>query len=508
MKKQRLLSFVMAAAVTAGIFAGCSKPAENKEPKGNAPEDKRVEELKVLFNYDKNDMNADPTAKLIEELTGQKVKYEMLPAENANEKLNLEVAGNAQFHAIKMNREQFETLASKNALLDLKPLLDKHGPNLKKAISQESWNVVTINGKILGVPEKNSSDNVNFGIAVRKDILEKHNIAVPKTVEEFEKAAEQLKGKEGILHPIAAPVKNLNNGIIGAFGAANKWNAKGEQLAYWGTGDNYKAYLDYMKNLHDKGYLGSDWVTIKADAAIQRFVTGQSAFLAGVAWWSGAGLYDGLQKQLNVEKVEDTFSKVVWIPSLENNGVKGTFRDKKINFVTGIPKYMEAEAVAAIKWMDKKLEKENFRKIVIGDENYHYTVKDGKYYPNLEKNDAGVAKFDEKGSSSWFLTGTIEEDYANYWLARVRKSAQNLEAWTQLNKDAGTFGVYDPLGFAPLLPAWSSKAQKLDTAVEDFATQYITGKETDYNKLEAALKGEGLDEAAKAVNDWYKDNKK
>ena len=508
MKKTRLLSLLMVAVVSAGVFAGCAKTSGEKKTNGKEPVEKTVEELRVLFNYDKTDMNADPTARLIEELTKQKAKYEMLPAENANEKLNLEISGNAKYHAVKMNRDQFDNLASKNALLDLKPLLDKYGKNIKSAISQESWNVVTLNGKILGVPEKNSSDNVNFGIAVRKDILDKYSIAVPKTVEEFEKAAEQLKGKEGILHPIAAPVKNLNNSIIGAFGSANAWNVKDGKLNYWGAGEGYKQYLDYMKKLHDKGYLGADWVTLKADVAMQRFVTGQSAFLSGVAWWSGAGIYDGLQKQLNAAKVEDTFSKVVWIPSLENNGVKGTFRDKKINFVTGIPKYMEEEAVAVIKWMDKKLEKENFKKIVIGDKDYHYILKDGKYFPNLEKNAEGKAKFDEKGTSSWFLTGTIEADYAEYWLARVRKSAQNLEAWTQLNKDANTFGVYDPLGFAPLIPQWSSKSQKLNSATEDFSIQYITGKETDYKKLEAAQKAEGLDEASTAVNDWYKANKK
>lgn len=491
---KKTLVLCLAAMLTASVFAGCGKKEVPLE---------KVEVLKHLGPYDVFDPNEDMTAKKLEELTGQKVEYTVLPAENAMEKLNLEIAGEAQYNTVKLYRNQFDILLGKNTLLDLKPLLQKHGKNILAAISDESWASVTVDGKIYGIPEKNSANIVNASFYVRKDILDKYNLAVPTTTEEFYNTCIILKEK-GIKIPASLDQK-LSNSIMGAFGVTQEWNEKDGKLVYRGVDENLKKYLDFMKKMNDEGLLGQDWATIKFGDSRERFINGDSVFIVS-GWTSGKAIYDALKTQAGIEKPEEA---IAFIPSLKGpDGHVGVHRDKGIVFVTAIPRYMEKQAAQAIQWMDKKLEAETFKTLVIGDEGYHYTVQDGNYLPNLELNEAGKPKFDEKNSSSWFLTGTIEKDYPKYWEARVRKTAENFNAWSRINAEADKFGVYNPLGFAPNIESLSKNKPALDTAVGDFATQYISGQVSDISILQKQLEAANITQITKDVNDYYSTLKK
>ncbi|MFR4997133.1 MAG: hypothetical protein ACLUDK_07940 [Clostridium paraputrificum] len=491
---KKTLVLCLAAMLTTSLFVGCGK----KEPVLE-----KVEVLKHLGPYDMFDPNEDLTAKALEELTGQKVEYSMLPAENAMEKLNLEIAGEAQYNTVKLYRNQFDILMGKNTLLDLKPLLEKYGENILASISDESWESVTVDGKIYGIPEKNPSDIINASIFVRKDILDKYGLSIPTTTDEFYNTCKILKEK-GIKVPASLDQK-LSNSIMGAFGVSQEWNEKNGELVYRGVDENLKKYLDFMKKMNDEGLLGQDWATIKFGDSQERFITGDSVFIVS-GWTKGKAIYDALKTKAGIAKPEEA---IAYIPSLEGpDGYIGVPRDKGINYVTAIPRYMEEQAAQAIQWIDKKFEAETFKKLVIGDEGYHYTVENGNYLPNLEQNEAGKPKFDEKNNSSWYLTGTIENEYPKYWEARVRKTPENYDAWSRINAEADKYGVFNPLGFAPNIESLSKNKAALDTAVGDFATQYISGKVSDISVLEEQLKLANIDQITKDVNDYYSTIKK
>lgn len=488
----------LTAILTTSLFVGCGA----KKPQG-VEQAEKLETLKHLGPYDKFDPNEDPTAKVLEELTGQKVEYSILPADQAMEKLNLEIAGEAQYNTIKLYRNQFDILMGKNVLLDLKPYLEEYGKNLLEAIGQESWDSVTVDGKIYGIPEKNSADNVNAAIFVRKDILDKYGVAIPTTTDEFYNALKTLKDK-GVKIPASLDQK-LSNSIMGAFGLAQEWNERDGKLVYRGADENLKKYLDYIKKLNDEGLIGEDWATLTAGTSQERFINGDSAFIVS-GWVSGKGIFDALKQKGGVSNPEET---VEFIPSLKGpDGYVGVPRDRGIGFVTAIPKYMENYAVQTIQWLDKKVESENFKTLVIGNEGYHYTVKDGAYFPNLETNEEGKAKFDEKNNSSWYLTGTREDDYPTYWQARVRKTPENYHCWSIINKEADKFGVYNPLGFASNIDSLSKNKQAIDTVVGDFVVQYVTGKNTDWDGYLESLKAKNIETVTTDVNDVYSKIKK
>lgn len=470
-----------------------------------AKQEKTVPVLKVLYNYANWDMNTDPTAAILEKYTAQKVEYVTLPADNADQKLFLELVGAVKYNAIKVNRAQFDQLAAKGALLDLKPYIDKNGKNFKTAISARTWGAVAgPKGEIFGVPEKNSSDNINNALIVRADVLAAEGLKVPTTSDEFVAVLKALQAK-GYEQPFAETRTTMNNGVAGAFGVAQEWLPEGSSLAFYGASAAWKDYLDFMKSLYAEGLLGKDWPTKDADA-VARFtkpLAEKPTVFMPFSWWSATGLYAAIEKN----GVADAKKAVALIPSLKGpKGAQATAKDLGISYITVIPKYMAGTAVQTLAWIDKRLAADAFKETVIGSEGYHFTMKDGKYWPNMELNKDGKAKFDEKNNSSWFLMGTREDDYAAMWQARVRKTPANYHAWEAMF--SAPYGVYNPLGFAPVIEAWTKARAPLTTKASEFAQKYVTGVDSDYAKFQADLKAAGLEVATKDVNAWYATQKK
>ena len=84
-------------------------------------------------------VKADPTALLIEQLTGYKANYTQLPSD-ATSTLNTILMDKEQYNAIKLTKDQFSDLVDQDMLLEL-PLeaLQKFAPDMLENISQESW---------------------------------------------------------------------------------------------------------------------------------------------------------------------------------------------------------------------------------------------------------------------------------------------------------------------------------------------------------------------------------
>jgi len=164
---------------------------------------------------------------------------------------------------------------------------------------------------------------------------------------------------------------------------------------------------------------------------------------------------------------------------------------------------MAEEAGYAIDWIDKKITEDHFREIVIGEQNVHYTIdRLGNYLPISPK-------FSEKEHADYFLTGSYEPKYPQYWLARVRKDENLFKAWEALNKDAEEIGKYDPLAFAPALVEMSKYKQSLSIKFMDELANMIADDKSsaEYNNFLKDWKKSGGSVSHSEVNTWYKDNK-
>ena len=205
MKKPILKAFslAMTAVCLTGAFAACDGGNGNEDYGINMDVDLTQKiDLKVLMpysGYTEDQINADPNAEVVKTVTGYNVQYNQLPASNASSALNTRLIDREQYNAMKLTTAQFADLIAQDVLLPLDDVLDKFGPELKRVISDESWDVVRVNGKIYGIPERASSDNIENPIVFRQDWLDELNLSVPTTKEEFRNVLETIKKEKNVI---------------------------------------------------------------------------------------------------------------------------------------------------------------------------------------------------------------------------------------------------------------------------------------------------------------------
>lgn len=156
----------LAASITAcggsGQTASSSTtPSASTAPIATVDTNKPKPEFKALLQYARFDPNAEVVAKFLNEKTGYKVTYDMLPVENPDDKLNLLMANKEKYGFMLLSGPQYSRLSSSGALEPIDELVNKYGTNMKNVISQNSWNGAKLNGKIYGIPQTGSGTIVN-----------------------------------------------------------------------------------------------------------------------------------------------------------------------------------------------------------------------------------------------------------------------------------------------------------------------------------------------------------
>ncbi|HOH17962.1 MAG TPA: hypothetical protein PK087_01425, partial [Bacilli bacterium] len=94
------------------MFVGCKKDDEVVES---------LNKIKIYGPFDTFDPEKDYVHGLIKEITGVDVDYDFLPQDgaSANTKLYLDIAGQAEYHLLKLDPTQFDQLRAVGALLDI-----------------------------------------------------------------------------------------------------------------------------------------------------------------------------------------------------------------------------------------------------------------------------------------------------------------------------------------------------------------------------------------------------
>jgi putative aldouronate transport system substrate-binding protein len=443
------------------------------------------------------DPTKDPTAAVVERLTGYEVKYNQLPSASADASLNTQLGSGTKYHAVKVTKNQYEYLVRQCALLDLSDYIDAYGTNIKNAISDESWSVVEYNEGIYGIPERSSSDNINWTIVLRKDWLDGLDLEVPETPEEFKavlKAFEDHYGKnnnEFVPFTLAKP-NILVPTIASAFGIYTEWQEVDGVIYNQAEHPAMPEYIDYMASLTTEGLIDKTAATYEFNNALQKFTSGNAGAIVA-AWWNIPTIVETL------DAANQIGAELAYVQPLEDeNGDSGILRQTGVSYVTVIPNYMAKDAPYAIDWIDKKLAEESFREIVIGTEGNHYMIdRQGNYIPRTN--------FSEKEHSDYFITGSYEPKYPEYWLARVRKSEDLYNAWYALNEDADEVGVYDPLAFAPALEVTSQYKQPLgNKLLDDLVKMIVQDKSsTNYQNFLDQWNNNGGKVSHDEVNEWY-----
>ncbi|RXZ83559.1 extracellular solute-binding protein [Paenibacillaceae bacterium] len=488
-----LLTFVLMASLAAGCAGGGNKEKVNNGSKESESNTGGKPVLRELVQYSRFDPNNDVVADFLEEATGYEVKYDMLPVENENEKLNLLMANQEPYDFMKINQVQFEQLAASGALEPLDDLLAQYAPNMTKKISEASWNGVKLDGKILAIPESGGI-GVGQALVYRQDWLEELNLQEPTTIEELIHVLREVKDKKKVI-PLSGG-KDPFQGEIGSamgwqYGLANQWKVEGDKVIHMVEDPATVKYLTVMNELYNEGLLDPEWAINQSNILIERFSSGQS-FMYREGWWNAANINNALEANFPDAKIG------ILPPMKDEQGQAHGSASGGITSFTVIPKWAKNKE-DAIKYLDLKLQDDIFIELAIGKEGVHHKVEDGKYFPILPI-------FDEQyGNASAMLNGVDEEIYPTYWQARVRKNpfVQNYYETYQNNAEGITY--YDALTFAPPIVEISKHKQKLMKLAEDEFIKFITGSEplSNYDQFLAQWKADGGDAMVKAANEWF-----
>lgn len=193
-----LFSFLL---VMIGL-AGCKgeETSSDTDKKKNAQIKVTLESGGASYVEGNSDINNDEYVKKLEKLSGVDLNLDVLPHENYEQSMQLLLAGGELPDLLQtkgINTPEVAPAVDAGALMPLNDLIDKYGKNLKKHIPKESWDSprVSKDGQIFGIPQENPIRNCCVTY-VRQDWLDKLNLEVPKTVDEYVEMLRAFKTKD------------------------------------------------------------------------------------------------------------------------------------------------------------------------------------------------------------------------------------------------------------------------------------------------------------------------
>lgn len=477
------------AASSPAASGSASAPASNEE-KPN---------LKRLDVWQGEDYNTYPVGKLLEEKTGYKVQYDMLPQDKWAEKLNLIMASGEAYDLVTMlpDLALYSDYAQKGALTDLTPLIEQYGPNIKAGISQQSFDALKVNGKIYAIPVSVTYE-LGMSVLIRTDWLEKVGMQMPTTTDELTAVLQAFKdkdpggnGDQNVPLTIKGDLAMLDN-IVGAFGMPNTWNDIDGQLVPRVLDPQYKDYVAYLGNWYKQGLLDKEFVVNKDATAKEKFSSGKAGAIV-VHWADIPALSDALTKV-----VPD--AKFAYVPALKGPAGKSGFAaNAGFDRLTFVPKAAK-NAEDAVKWINASMEPATFKEVAIGVEGTHHKVENGAFVPILPIFN------DERNLANNYLAGADEKQYPLYWQARVRKNPVMFEAFDALNnKQSAEVKIQNKLGKAPYMPQYAKTNLQLETMVAEFTVRTIAGADSIDNlaSFQEKYKATGAEAASKEINEWY-----
>ncbi|NOU65337.1 extracellular solute-binding protein [Paenibacillus sp. LMG 31461] len=497
-----LMLLTACGASSEGEKSSSPTPAPSTQPATAGPKP----ELKALMRLGPN-FAKDPIAMMLEEKTGYKVNYEALPVDKPEDKLNLLIASSEPYDIVSTagdssSKAIYADYAKKGALVDLTPLIEKYGKNIKASLSKETLEMAKVDGKIYAIPTR-TLESVGTSLMIRKDWLDKLGLKVPTTLDELLVVLKAFKEKDpggnGAKNiPMAIKGDNpLVDNLVGAFGMVNDWNDVSGKLVPRAMNPAFKEYLTYMTDLYKQGLLDPEFAINKDATVKEKFTNGKAGAIV-LHWADIPSIDDALKKNF-------PSATYAYIPALTGkDGKAGLAQSSGFDRLTFIPKASK-HPEDAIKWMDAKLEPDTFKNMAIGVEGTHHTVKEGNYYPILPIFN------DERGSASNYLTGIDETKYPIYWQARVRKDDRLYKGWEFLNKlQKPEVFKQNPLGLAPYFPNYSKENAQLNQMVNDYAVKVIVGGEqlTGFDAFTDKFKKAGGQTSYDEINTWYATTRK
>lgn len=442
------------------------------------------------------DLTADAGWETSRRVSGYDIKFEVI---SGLEQLMLIIASGEPYDYIYLTPANYARMMSEGALLDITDLLAKYGDNITGAITN-LWPSTTVDGRIYAIPSTVAQpDSLPLSIVVRQDLLDKADIKMANTVEEFYEMLKAVKKAYPNLIPLTLdgtssqdnPGGYFIHNVAAGFGMTGYWQLIDNNVVPIIKHPQLKPYLEYMIKLYKEGLIDVEMPALENKDMNAKFSSGRAVMMKST--WNGIETIIGALRA-NVPTLEYSV-----VPILTDN--KGNALVEKrigVGAFGGIP-VTAKHPEDAIKAINNMIQMDNFTEIALGIEGVHYT-KDGDKYALIQP-----AFNDERVNSNVFISGFYREDiYPKMWEARLSKNADLEWIFNAYKASIKDFGVYNPVGLAPAVTVVDNKAA-LDDYVRDGLVNIVAGA-APLSSLDTLIRywdANGGKEIEKFYNDWY-----
>ena len=322
MKTKKGLAILLAVMMIASLFTGCGKKGEEKT--GNNPTTPTTKDgdstdtgeeptelaskdpiTFTFYNADgKENPWSDPVAQKITEITGVTLETDY-PVDGTDQRVALMIASE-EYPDMIFAKGDGDALIEAGALIDLTPLIDQYGPNIKKLYG-DYYNRLRYSEEDQGIYQLSQAGvgNIPFtssGTAqLQFDVLAANDYKVPKTLAEYEKyikdymvANPQIDGMDTIGISLSASdwhwyitLANPSGFIANASPDNGQWiinDANNYQATYKHAADGQKEYYQWLNRMYNEGVLDPDFATQTHDDYIAKVSSGRVLALMDANW--------------------------------------------------------------------------------------------------------------------------------------------------------------------------------------------------------------------------------
>lgn len=501
---------VALAAVMALSLVGCNKGGKNG-----------AMNISIFSIQQREQPPADnKTYKWIEEKFGVTFSFDILVGDK-DQKIGVLIASGDLPDLVEVDSEKFQGAGT---LRDLKPLVEKYGPNLmkhyssawKKMIDQDSEkdaNGNIIKEHIYSLPNYGVIDGIpsdtyynQNGWWIQKAVLKEFGYPQIKTIDQYFDLLEAYYKK----HPTIDGMPTIPFSIITAdWEAFNLWNPPNFLAGYPNDGNGHVDLVDgkyvYTDNFADAN--AKRWFKL-ANGYFQRglidpasFTDNRDQYYAKIAQGRVLGMFiqgwqfmgEPEQTLWSAGKDERTYAP---LPIVFDESIIPHYRDQSLpNLQRGYGitvKCPEQKAIKIIQFMDKMLEEENQKVLYWGFEGEDYLIDEqGRAYrTEKQRADQKDPNWIQKNRATlWLeeapkLEGTLPSGYTRSmddleWEYAQSQKPVDLELWAAY--DVGSYAEFvdsNPPKNAGWYPMWQCNPSAENGGFEEEAAVAMTGFET------------------------------
>ncbi|MCQ6561436.1 extracellular solute-binding protein [Paenibacillus mendelii] len=410
MKKASLILLAVALFLVGVI--GCGNQADDGEKQTNEPagqsstvKDDMSEKLDITMMVSTAAgggwSDDHPMVKLLNEKFNINLKFQWVPGDSYNEKLNVLAASNNFPDLFQIwDASMYSKWMNKGVFLDLQPLL-KDYPNIVGNVTDEALRMMNPKDKVYGLPMYAPAFRSN--LSIRKDWLDKLNLTMPTTVDEFYNVAkafaEQDPDGNGKKDTIGFSLSVGTNQIVGidylkgAFGLANNWAlVDGKLVPQQVQAAEWKALAEFLRKAYAEGVLDKDFAVNKDRDPWNKL----EANTNGIAEVNPNEVYK--QSLPTLQKLAPSADIVQLDPPKGPTGLQFANTITSTTKIVLNGKLEEKKQQRVLKVLDYIFSDEGFILTKNGIEGIHYQ-KDGDKYVKLDAFDADRPQI----LSTWFI---------------------------------------------------------------------------------------------------------